>query len=573
MTARLAPPFSEPHWQQVEQFLRSLTPQQARWLGSYLADQPDAAPTSASGDRVLIAYGSETGNSEALAQQLATLAGDAGIAVDVEELGRLRLRQLVKRRHLIVICSTHGDGDPPEPAETFHDALMDDSAPELASLQYAVLALGDSSYDHFCLTGQQLDTRLASLGAQRLVPRQDCDVDFARPARAWFDQVLTVLPRQADVQPAASAATAPPRAAYSKTHPLTVEVIDNIRLSAEHRHAPIHHLELTLDEPLALEPGDAVGILADNPPSLVAALLNATGLSGDEPVTVDSQAMPLVQALRQHLDLVVPSARFLTFWASLTGAPELLAQDEAETKIKKAFLRQCQVRDLIGGYPATPAPQALVDNLRPLQPRLYDVANSLSALDDELHLTVKDFTYAFGDRQEAGIASRFLLNLQPGDPVRLYPHRNARFHLPESADVPLILIADGTGIAPYRAFLQAIENGEARHPCWLIFSERRFEEDFLYQVDLQQARAQGALQHVDTAFREAHPSRDLADAIGEQSERFHTWLEKGAHLYLCGDKARLGACDKALECLYERHAGAGSWKQLTREKRIHRNLY
>ncbi len=579
-------PLSEAQWQALQPLLRQLDSRQSLWLSGYLAARAEPAESlplaanAAPPASILIAYGSETGNSEALAWQLAAQATARGIAHDIGNLATVRLRQLAKYQYLLLICSTHGDGDPPEPITAFHTALMEPRAARLPELAYAVLALGDSSYAQFCRTGQEFDERLAALGARALLPRQDCDVDYAEPARHWMSAALDALP-QAGASAAtvvATATTVAPVASaaqsYSKQRPLTVEVLNNVRLSAPQRRSATHHLELALDVPLPLQAGDAVGVLADNPPALVAAILDVLQLSAEQAVTLDGNAMPLVQALRQQRNLNVCSPRFLEAWATLSGSEEL-AGIVADSAAQKAFLRSHQLRDIAARYPAHPEPQALVDLLRPMQPRLYDLANSFDAVADELHLTVQHYRYAFGSREESGIASEYLVQLQPGDSLRLYPHRHARFQLPEDPQLPLILIAEGTGIAPYRAFIQHLRASGQHRRCWLLFAEQQFEQDFLYQRDWQQAQADGLLQHIDTVFYQDEPGRNLADLALADANRLRQWLDDGAHLYLCGDTVNLEACEQALQQHYDaqRDASARSWEQLSKDKRIHRNLY
>lgn len=583
MTAPMAPGlFTEPQWQAVQQLLRDLDPRQALWLSGFLAGQgKEATPSPAAANtpapaKILIAFGSETGNSETLARQLASRASEAGLAAEVANLATLRLRQLQKHNRLLLICSTHGDGDPPEPITAFHESLMHSDAPAFPHLEYAVLALGDSSYEHFCATGREIDERLAALGAKRLLPRRECDVDFALPAREWMQEALARLPVANPAKTAAVPVASRHENAqrYSKQSPLTVEVLGNIRLSAATRRDPIHHLELALDaENFPIEPGDAVGILTDNPPALVAALLKATGLSGEQPVKQGEQAMPLVQALRQECNLTIPGKRFLEIWAERSGSAEL-RDIVADSGRQRDFLRQWQIIDIVTHWPAHPEAQTLVDGLRPLQPRLYDVANSLRNVADELHLTVRRYHYPFRNREETGIASDYLLNLQPGDQIRLYPHRNARFHLPQDHHAPLILIAEGTGIAPYRAFLQDILASGRSHACWLFFAEQHYREDFLYQTDWQEARRQNALERITPVFSHDTPGLSLADALGQslasEAGGINDWLGRGAHLYFCGDKALMEQCEQRL---HEHPALATAWETLVRDKRLHRNLY
>ena len=581
-----APPtqiFSDQQWQSLLPVLKGLKEPQRLWLSGYLAAMSTPSVGTATGqqaaDPVTIAYGTETDNCKHLAQELEKLCTEQGIGAQVVDLGQLRLRRLPRLKHFIVITATHGDGDPPEPVADFFDALMSDDAPRVDDMKFAVLALGDSSYELFCVTGQAIDKRLEELGGSRLIPRRDCDVDFQKPAREWMQELLPTLPRAgAQDQAVNGATTSMPTAEasteYSKTNPLEVEVLANRSLSHADRLRPVHHLELDLsDAQLPLQPGDAVGITPDNPPDLVARLLDLAGCSGDSPVMIDEKALPLVEALRSHRDLTIAARGFLPFWAALSGEASLTAIVEAETAPQRAFLRDHQILDIMLLAPARPEPQELVDNLRPLQPRLYDLANCLETLDDELHLTVKDFRYSFGTREEKGIASSYLLDLQPGDTLRVYPHRNARFHLPEETEAPIILIGEGTGIAPYRAFLQRLQATTPKRRCWMVFAEKSFEEDFLYQIDIQQALSEGALSELDTVFYNDQPDRRLADPLLQNLDRLTAWLAEDAHIYLCGEKQPLAECEAALEQKLDEVHSSGYWKQLSKSKRVHRNVY
>lgn len=569
--------FSDAQWSQVMALLAELEPAQKWWLSGYLAaaeGEPLVSRSTGSTQAgVLIAFGTETGNCKQLAEDLAVDCRSQGIAVELADLARVKPRQLSRTPYLVVIVATHGDGDPPETMVPFYEAFMGDGAPALSELQFSVLALGDSTYDHFCVTGRQLDERLEGLGATRLLPRVECDVDYAKPAREWMDRLLPLLPQQASLEPVEPMA-AVASVACDKNNPLAVELIVNTRLSAANRTQPIYHLELAVDNAvLALEPGDAVGVLVDNPPALVAAVLDACGVSGESPVTLDGEAMPLVQALRQHRDLTIPGAGFLDLWAEISGDEVLTAIRDSETKIRRTFLRGHQILELLRRFPANPGAQDLIEALRPLQPRLYDAANYLAADDDELHLTVQAYSYPFGNQTVDGIASHYLASLEPGEEIRIYPHRNRRFQLPGDREAPLILVAEGTGLAPYRAFWEFLSESEQRPPCWLVFGEQSFEEDFLYQLDILRMRDEGILQEVDTVFRLDHPGRTLADPLLDRYEIVSVWLDRGAHLYLCGEKERLEVCEDALRRHSDAVAGEGVWKSLTKDRRIHRNLY
>ncbi|WP_202922481.1 sulfite reductase flavoprotein subunit alpha [Sinimarinibacterium sp. NLF-5-8] len=586
-------PFTERQWQDLQPLLKQLDHYQCFWLSGYLAGRianigtpPSEPPADAAPSvKVVVAYGTETGNSKTLAQRCAAQATALGIAAEVVDLASLKVRQLTKQSHLLLITSTHGDGEPPEPIQTFYNALLDARAPKLPELQYRVLALGDSSYEKFCETGRQLDERLAALGARRLAERVECDVDFAVPAEAWITQTLALLPvavqstaapslganlgpNLSDLLPATEAAEK-----ISKNNPVSLEVLDNVRLSLPTREQSIHHIELALEQDLGLVPGDAVGVLVDNPQSLVDAVLSAARLSADAPVTLDGHTLPLAQVLRERRDLTIPGARLLELWAAQSGNPTL-QQTSTDRAAQKTFLREHQVLDVLIRYPAQIEPQALVDALRPLPPRLYDVANDPADDSGELHLTVARYQYAFGDRLEHGIASHALAALEAGDQLKLYPHRHARFHLPEDDAAPLVLIADSTGIAPYRAFIQSLARAEKPRQVWLLLAEQNFEHDFLYQVEWQQALTHGTLTRLDTVFSVQDGARTLAEPLTSDTSPLLQWLQQGAHVYLCGDTARLTVCDEALENWYNaRRAEAPTWAELGKAKRIHRNLY
>lgn len=587
--------FSEQHWQQVQHLLESLNDSQAMWLSGFLAagKSPAAAVIASNAPKILIAYGTETGNSKALAEQLAQLLSTRQLSGRVTSLAELKPRALARFDFLLLICSTHGDGDPPEPTLPFFEALMENHAPRLENTGFAVLALGDSSYEQYCTAGARLDERFEQLGAKRLVDRRECDVDFQQPAAEWMQQVLAALPSSAatvessvaalistpsiipaSITPELGGALVANLKTYNKQNPLLTEVLTNIRLSDSTRSHPVHHLELLLDvEGFHLEPGDAVGIVPHNPPELVAAVLDASGLSGDEAIMLDGKALPLVQALREQLDLTIPNQHFLDYWAGVSGSETLRHEADADVKIRRAFLRQHQLLELLQCHPGIAEAQALANVMRPLQPRLYDVANYVVPDTDEIHLVVKAYDYEINQKQVTGIASQYLLQLQPGETASIYPHHNKRFHLPDQHDVPLIFIGCGTGVAPYRAFAQQIAESERSNPCWLVFGEQSFEHDFLYQLDWQQASARGVLQRLDTVFADDQPNRQLSDPLIEQCEELAQWIARGAHIYLCGDKDTLTRCEAALQPSYNQLNPPMTWQELDREKRIHRNLY
>jgi sulfite reductase (NADPH) flavoprotein alpha-component len=578
--------FSAEQWRDIDGLLQQLEPVQALWLSGYLAARAEQAqpapqvPSSSAIAELTIAYGSETGNCEALARRLYDQVSSVGHSARLVDLAALKVRQLHKLSTLWLITSTHGDGDPPLGAVDFHRELLAAETLDLSGLRFAVLALGDSSYEKFCQTGKEFDERLAVLGAKRLATLVECDVDYADTAQQWFDARIATLPPAdpSEVKPTGTSVAAI-QTSYSKQRPLDTQVLEQVPLSASTRSHGNFHVTLALDEgSLELEPGDAVGVFARNPPSLVTAVLNATGLSPDTRVSVDEQPLALMDALSSERDLAIPGKKLLQKWAKWSNDQELVALVK-DSQLMRGWLRYQHVLNLLCDYPTSvPDAQAFVDALRPLQPRLYDVANYVSVGTDELDLLVKRFDYLLGETAHKGIASHYLCDLQPGDRVRIYPHRNARFTL-DRREEAVILIGYGTGLAPYRAYLQARAARGDTNPCWLVMGEQLYEQDFLYQTEWQAWLQSGVLSHLDPVFEDDQPRRDLGDVFAEASSRLIRWLDSGAVIYLCGDKTKLTQCEQKLLQVYGEANGlahaecASIWKTLTADGRIKRNLY
>lgn len=549
---------------------------QSLWLSGYLAARANNKKITSErlpSHEVLIAHGGETGNSKKLAYLVEQRVLRQGLRTKIQDLSLFKARQLDKHELVIIICSTHGDGDPPEPILPFYLSLMSSEKP-LESMRYAVLALGDTSYDHFCATGIEIDEKLESLGARRLLERQDCDVNFERTANLWMERLVKCLPAQQKgfIQDKASSSTIVSNL-YSKSSPATVTVLENLKLSSSDRTDPIHHITLSLaDLRLDIEAGDAIGILVKNPADLIENILGATGLCGSQQVSVNGKLITLYEALSEKLDITIPSRDFAQLWESLDTTGEFHKTMGATEKEKKDFLRSSQLSDHIKKYKVAVNAQQFVDILRPLQPRLYDVANSLKVLPDEIHLCVKRYFYTQGKSTLKGIGSNFLIDQSPGNQIQIFPHKHARFNLPISKDVPLILVADGTGVAPFRAFMQEIETGERIHPCWLIFSEQNFEEDFLYQSEWLQAFSSGALKRLTPVFYEDEKGATLISSLLQEEDQLKQWMAKGAHLYLSGDKALLNATEHALQEWASLQSNI-NWAEICDQKRVHRNVY
>lgn len=561
----------------IEALLKGLSREQLLWLSGYLAalgkGQFQQSQQTDEEHKALIAYGTETGNCQGIASALAFSFEQHKIPFTLKNLSQLRAKHLVKYQFVVLICSTHGDGDPPEPISLFYTSIMASNAPRLTGTQYAVLALGDSSYPKFCATGRGIDDRLSALGAGRLMFRRDCDVDYTETSKEWNEEVSRILstkfkdPANHKTSKIESCKTLE----LNKNNPVETEVIENILLSNESRTDAIHHIELSCDKRLrSIEPGDAVGILIRNSFQHARELVKMIGAHEGAVVQINHRNITLLQALIEECDITVPSKRLLTEWGKVTKNKFLDTILSDEGGATKEFLRTHQVRDLAEKFPVKIDAQIFVQALKPLQPRLYDVANSMAFAEDEIHILLKRYSYSFNGRLSNGIASDYLANLVSGDQVRLFPYRNAKFHLPADKEAPVIFIAEGTGISPFRAFLQEKSIEENPSSNWLIFFERDFEEDFLYQSEWQNAVDNGLLESIDAIFTN-QTDQSFTKLIAEKREYFLSLLDKGAHLYLCGDKDCFTNIEKQLETFTQ--GSSFSWTGLQAASRVHRNLY
>jgi sulfite reductase (NADPH) flavoprotein alpha-component len=546
-------------WERANLLATSLSPEQATWISGYFAGLSHArsAPSApvpgaeaAPATRLLtILFGGETGNSKDLALSLADAARAQRIETRIADMADYKPRALRDEQDLLVITSTHGEGDPPQTAMDFFEFLASRKAPKLPDVRFAVLALGDSTYEHYCRAGQRVDELLAALGAQRLADRVDCDVDYEDAAAAWIAEIVGELapskqaPRAAPLSAAPAHNGAAPRAAFGRKHPFEATVVENIVLTGRGSTKQTRHIELSLeDSGLAYQPGDALGVVPRNDQALVAALLERLGLSADAPVTVKERTTSLGEALAGTYEITAATPRFLDHWAQITGADELQAlRAPDQGKARNAFLHGHHILDIVDRFPApAPDPDVFVAGLRPLQPRLYSIASSLAAAPDEVHLTVSTVRYELHGRPRTGVASGYLAQRTEADAtVPVYVQSNDHFHLPDD-DTPLIMIGAGTGVAPYRAFMQEREARGAGGRSWLFFGERNFRSDFLYQVEWQALLKRGVLSRLDLAFsRDATPKTYVQDRLRRRGRDVYAWLEEGAWLFVCGDAAQM----------------------------------
>ncbi|NVJ20471.1 MULTISPECIES: assimilatory sulfite reductase (NADPH) flavoprotein subunit [Myxococcus] len=583
------------------ELVAGLDPAALHWLSGYaagLAARPgvaattgaiSVAPTATPAAPLTIVYGTQTGNSRLVAERLKHQTESSGLPVRIIRASEYPVRELAREKLLAVVISTQGDGDPPDDARGFCEHLLGKRAPRLEGLRYAVLGLGDSSYPKFCEVGRALDARLSELGATRLVDRADCDLDFEPIATGWLDQTLArareaIEPRApavATVVPLRGATTAP---TISKEAPFSATVLVNQRITGRGALKDVRHVEISLEgSGLEYAPGDALGVWAPNPPELVDAVLKQQRLDGAEPVTRDGKTQALAVWLSEGLELTRLSRPFLERHATLgasTVLQSLLAPTGADSF--RALLKSHQVIDVLRQHPAPWSAKELVLALRKQTPRLYSIASSSKRVGEEAHLTVAVVDYtAFGERHLGAASSHLATRGADAESVRVFVEHNERFRLPENPDRDVVMIGPGTGVAPFRAFVQERAEVGARGRNWLFFGEQHFRSQFLYQSEWQEALKKKTLHKLSLAF-----SRDTAAKVyvqhrlRESGKELYSWLEGGAHLYVCGDAQRMAPdVHAALVDVIAEHGGrsredAEDWlKTLRDERRYLRDVY
>jgi sulfite reductase (NADPH) flavoprotein alpha-component len=601
-------PILPPHLDEaaLQQLTASLTPQQLVWLSGYLYGQATAgaagtlaapaagaaamsapAAPAAPAEKLTILYGSHTGNGKKIAEQAAEAAAARGLKPEVRDMNDYVPRQLAQEQNLLVVVSTHGEGEPPISAEELHQFLGGPRAPQLPNLKFAVLALGDKSYIHYCQTGKDFDDRLAALGGTRLLGRVEADVAYKAPASQWITDVLDKLaaasPAPAAASTAAVVAEPQPVSQFDAENPWPAKVLESIQLNGRGSDKETHHIELDLaGSGLSYAPGDALAVVPINQHPLVEEVLRAGRLSDTAPVVLGGESLPLAAALASRRELTVLTRDVLERYAALAPHAELqgLLGDNARLQ---PYLYGRDVADLLTDFPTDQlTPQALADTLRPLPTRAYSIASSLLAHPDEVHLTVGAVRYEAFGRRKHGVCSSFLADrVAVGDEVRVFVEHNEYFKLPKEAGTDIIMVGAGTGIAPFRAFVEERAELGASGRNWLLFGNPHFTTDFLYQAEWQQHLKRGGLAKLDVAF-----SRDQAqkvyvqDRLLENSRDVFGWLENGAQLYVCGDKNRLGlAVQTALTQVVQKEAGlspdeaAAYVRDLRKQRRYLEDVY
>ncbi|MCF6688104.1 NADPH-dependent assimilatory sulfite reductase flavoprotein subunit [Raoultella terrigena] len=530
------------------------TPTQLAWVSGYfwgvLNQHPGAvaaAPAQAAEvPSITLLSASQTGNARRVAEALRDDLQAAQLNVKLVNAGDYKFKQIASEKLLIVVTSTQGEGEPPEEAVALHKFLLSKKAPKLEGTAFAVFGLGDTSYEFFCQSGKDFDSRLAELGGERLLDRVDSDVEYQGAAAEWRTRVVEVLKARAPAATPAQLATSGAvndihTSPYTKEAPLTATLSVNQKITGRDSEKDVRHVEIDLgDSGLRYQPGDALGVWYQNDPALANELAELLWLKGDEPVSVDGKTLPLAEALTWHFELTVNTANIVENYATLTRSETLLPLVGDKAQLQH-YAATTPIVDMVRFSPAQLDAQALIDLLRPLTPRLYSIASSQAETENEVHVTVGVVRYDIEGRARAGGASSFLADrVEEDGEVRVFIEHNDNFRLPANPQTPVIMIGPGTGIAPFRAFMQqrAAEGAEGKN--WLFFGNPHFTEDFLYQVEWQSYVKEGVLSRIDLAWsRDQQQKVYVQDKLREQGAELWRWINDGAHIYVCGDANRM----------------------------------
>ncbi|MEN5018282.1 sulfite reductase subunit alpha [Erwinia sp. Eh17-17] len=571
--------------------------EQKFWLAGFLAglhsrllvleNQPQAAGSAASAatTQLHILFGSQTGNAEALAQSAAKAARAKGLVPVVQGLGEVDIDVFATMRHVLVITSTYGEGEMPDNAQLFWQAISASTAPRLEQMHFAVLAIGDTGYDGFCQAGKFIDMRLEQLGAKRVYDRIDCDIDYEEPSNAWIASSMPQFAASAGSSGNAleSAPEAPVIPGSNKNNPYAAALATNKRLSGESSGKDIRHFEFDLtDSGLKYEAGDALGVIPVNEPALVQLLLTQLKSDYDNPVPGFDRS--LGDLLTYQFEISEPSRKLIEWVGQNTTNQELrhvLQHDDKDAL--GVWLWGKDTLDLLQlDVTRSLSIPEFVGLLRPLQHRAYSISSSQKAHPNQVHLTIASVRYHSAGRARSGVCSTYLAErVKRGEKPAIFISPNKAFRVPANNDAPLIMIGPGTGIAPFRAFLEEREAIGAKGKNWLFFGDQHQEHDYIYREELTAWQENGLLTRLDLAF-----SRDQAEKIYvqtrmlEQGAELFAWLEEGAYFYVCGDASRMAKdVDKALYQVITQFGGMSAERaadyvdQLKKEKRYLRDVY
>lgn len=579
-------PFNSDQRRVLNSLIAGLDSVQRGWLSGFLVTAADASPEAEAvpAGKLTVLFGTESGNSESLADRSVKEAKKRGFQALMKNMAEISPADLAGCPNLLVVVSTWGDGEPPEAAAGFYKDFMS-SEVNLSGVRFSVCALGDTSYEKFCQTGKDVDSKLQSLGATRVAARQDCDVDYEEAFLGWLDRSLTAL---APSTPTArvSASPAAPSIEYGKKNPFPAELLDTALLNGRGSIKETIHLELSLAASgMSYEPGDALAVVPQNAPDVVQAVLDAAKLTGDEEIIAKSSAhRRLADALREDLDITALSRSVLSKLAEAAESAPLhaLLAEDAKDRLKM-YLHGREIVDAIEDFAPNGLPaDALAGIFRRLPPRLYSIASSPLAHPDEVHLTVAAVRYQAHGRARKGVCSTFLADLvKPGDKVPVFVQPNKNFRLPADGSTPVIMVGPGTGIAPFRSFVEHRAALGASGKNWLFMGDQHYLYDFLYQLEWQDHLKNGALHRLDVAFSRDQPEKIyVQQRLRERGRDLYAWLEEGAHFYVCGDASRMAQdVHEALISIVQtegsksREAAETYLEDLKKSKRYQRDVY
>lgn len=550
-------PLSPEQAQQFAQLAGTLSPIQQAWISGFLAataqgsalSAPLSAPVAEAAPLTIL-YGSQTGNAKHVAADLEAAAKGRGMDVCLIDMADYKPAKLKDEKFLTIVVSTYAEGEPPEPAEKLHAFLASKKAPNLENTQVAVLGIGDSSYEYFCQTAIDFEDRLSKLGAKVVVEAALLDVDYDDHTEGWIGGALDIFEPElkasasapgGNVVPLPGVAVAAPVSQYSKKNPFAAEISVVQKITGRDSSKDVRHIEISLEgSDLTYQAGDALGVYFHNDAAEVEEVLELLGIDGTSEAKLGDDTKPIRDLLIEDLELTQSYPTFAEKYGNLAGDEALIKLAEDKVLLRD-FLEPRQIYDILREHPQKIQPQQLVDCLRKMQPRLYSIASSQSEVEDEVHLTVGVVEWDGFERSHLGGCSGHLgRRAEDGDSLRVFVESNDNFRLPANADTPIIMVGPGTGIAPFRSFLQEREAQEAEGKNWLFFGNPHFTQDFLYQVELQGYLKSGLLTKLDVAFsRDQKEKIYVQDRIREQGAELFQWLENGAHFYICGDANRM----------------------------------
>ena len=588
---------------EILNLLPTLTPLQLAWLSGYAWSQASGVEQQVVGQHlaanltalsaepfsITVLSGSQTGNAKSVADKVAAELTEAGIAVKRVALKDYKAKTIADEKYLLLVTSTQGEGEPPEEGVVLHKLLNGKKTPKLTELQFAVLGLGDSSYPNFCQAGKDFDQRFAELGATRLFERVDADLDYSATTEQWIRDIVAIIKEKAAqaspvVQSIATATTAlvAKESQYNKANPFPATLITNQKITGRQSDKDVRHLEFDLaGSDLHYQAGDALGVWFDNDPKLVDEILSLAQIDPTTEVTIEGKTQTISTALLSHLELTQNTPAFVKGYAAFANN-EQLNDLVADNQALQKLVQRTPIVDVLHKFPAKLTAEQLVSLLRPLTPRLYSISSSPVEVGEEVHLTVGVVRFEHEGRARSGAASSFLADrVEEDGAVRVFIEHNDNFRLPNDTAKPIIMVGSGTGVAPFRAFMQQRVADEASGKNWLIFGNPHFASDFLYQTEWQQFAKEGFLHKYDFAWsRDQEKKIYVQDKIRENSTALWQWLQEGAYFYVCGDASKMAKdVEQALLDVIAKEGNLSPdeaedyLNELREEKRYQRDVY